>query len=313
MLPSVFFVEDRIVAIKSVDTGHITVIGLGNMGSALAERLLATEHMVTVWNRSESKCAPLVNLGATVEKSPANAVNASSTILVCVLDIEAVRSILESEGVADALAGKTVIQLSALEPEQSREQGEWMSRHQARYLDGGILGFPTDVRDGAAKIAYSGSKEVFEDIKPILDSFGPDSIFVGEKVGMAPLAAMLIYARYYGITFACMHTVALAVAAGIPANKFLDLTSGDKDWQFIGQVMDEYIAMTGKRDYSTSEATLEIDASGYDYFVRLSQELGVDPRFHEIIESVLSTAIEQGRGDQAIPAIFEVLSGRSGS
>ena len=301
------------MANKSEDAGHITVLGLGNMGSALAERLLVTGHTVTVWNRSESKCDPLAKLGATVEQSPTNAVNASGTILVCVIDIDAVRSILASEGIADSLPGKTVIQLTALEPEQAREQGEWMSRHQVSYLDGGILGFPADVRDGAAKIAYSGPKEVFDDTKSILKSFGPDSIFVGEKAGMAPLAAMLVYAQYYGITFTCMHTAALAAAAGIPANKFLDLTGGDKDWQFFGQVMDEYIAMTGKGDYSTTEATLEVDASGYDFFVRLSRELGVDPRFHEMIESVLSTAIEQGRGDQAIPAIFEVLSGRSSS
>lgn len=295
------------------DAGHISVLGLGNMGSALAERLLAAGHTVTVWNRSESKCGLMAKLGATVEQSPTHAVNASGTTLMCVLDIDAVQSILASEGVADALAGKTVVQLTALEPEQSREQGEWMRRHQVRYLDGGILGFPADVREGAAKIAYSGSKEVFEDVNPILKSFGPDSIFVGENAGMAPLAAMLVYAQYYGITFACMHTAALAAAAGIPANKYLELAGGEKDWQYFGQVMDEYISMTGKGDYSTTEATLEVDASGYDFFIRLSQELGVDSRFHEMIESVLSTAIEQGRGDQAIPAIFEVLSGRSGT
>jgi hypothetical protein len=54
---------------------------------------------------------------------------------------------------------------------------------------------------------------------------------------------------------------------------------------------------------------LEVDASGYDFFVRLSQELGVEPAFHEMIESVISKAIEQGGSKQAIPAIFEVLYG----
>ena len=73
--------------------------------------------------------------------------------------------------------------------------------------------------------------------------------------------------------------------------------------------MDDYVAMTEKRDYSTTEATLEIDASGYEYFVHLSQELDVEPAFHKMIESVLSRAIKQGRSDQAIPAIFEVLYG----
>jgi len=292
---------------KSETVKRVTVIGLGNMGSALAERLLATGHAVVVWNRTGNKCLPLVKLGATQASSPTEAVDLSDTILVCVTDFDAVESILASNGMADALKGKTIVQLSALEPDQSRAQGDWMVKQQIRYLDGGILGFPSNVREGEAKIAYSGSKEVFEDKKPLLESFGDDCILVGEQIGMAPLAAMLVYARYYGITFACLHTAALAAAAGIKTGKLLELTGGEKEWQFMGEVMDEYVAMTDKRDYATTEATLEIDASGYDFFIRLSRDLGVEPAFHEMIESILSRAVEQGRADQAIPAIFEIL------
>ncbi len=296
---------------KLNDGNRVTVIGLGNMGSALAERLLATGHAVSVWNRTEAKCSPLAELGADVATTPAEAANVSRTIVICVLDIDAVKSILASDGVAEALDGKTVIQLSALKPDQSRDQDEWMRRHHVNYLDGGILSFPADVRLGSAKIAYSGSKFAFEDVKSILESFGDDSVYIGEKAGMAPLAAMLAYAQYYGITFACLHTAALAAASGVPIRILLDLTGGEKEWLLIGRTMDDYVAMTEKQDYSTSEATLEIDASGYDYFVRLSHELGVEPGFHEMIESALSRALEQGRGDQAIAAIFEVFYGGS--
>ncbi len=295
------------MAIKLDESDQITVIGLGNMGSALADRLLATGHELTVWNRTESKCDALADAGANVAGTPAEAMSMSNTIMICVLNHEAVQSILSSDGVAEELNGRTVIQLTALEPDQSIEQGKWMRKHHVNYLDGGILAFPADIRDGVAKIAYSGLRDVFDNVRPKLESFGPNSVFIGEQVGMAPLASMLVYARYYGMTFACMHTAALAAAAGIPARKFLDLTGGEKAWQFIGRTMDDYVTMTEKRDYSTNEATLDIDASGYDFFVRLSRELGVDPSFHEMIESVISTAIEQGRGNQAIPAIFEVL------
>lgn len=293
-----------------LDNGtRVAVIGLGNMGSALAERLLATGHAVSVWNRTEAKCGPLAVLGAVVASTPAEAVNASTSIVICVLDIDAVESILAADGVAAALDGKTVIQLSALKPDQSRDQEEWMRRQHVHYLDGGILAFPADVRLGCAKIAYSGSKGAFEAVKSIRESFGDDSIFVGDKAGMAPLAAMLSYAQYYGITFTCLHTAALAAAAGLPIRTLLELTGGEKEWALIGRTMDDYVAMTEKRDYSTTEATLEIDASGYDYFVRLSRELDIEPAFHEMIESTFSRALEQGRSDQAISAIFEVLYG----
>lgn len=287
--------------------GQVSVIGLGNMGSALAERLLATGYRVTIWNRTESKADLLAGAGASVAKTPVEAIRVSETIFICVLDVDAVKSILSFENVSTELAGKTVIQLTALEPDQSKEQDEWMRQHNVQYLDGGILGFPADVREGNASIVYSGSKAIFEDRKLILGSFGPDPIFVGEQAGMAPLAAMLVYARYYGLTFISMHTAAMAAAAGIPASKFLELTGGDEEWMSMGKTMDNYVAMTEKGDYSTSEAALDMDASGYDYFIRLSKELGVDSTLHEMIDSVLTAAIDQGRGDQAIPAIFEVL------
>lgn len=296
------------MASKVGEGDQVSVIGLGNMGSALAERLLATGHRVTIWNRTESKADFLVEAGASAAKTPVEAMSKSETIFICVLDIDAVQSILSFENVATELAGKTVVQLTALEPDQSREQEEWMRQRNVHYLDGGILGFPADVREGNASIAYSGSKAIFENNQSILESFGPDSIFVGEQAGMAPLAAMLVYARYYGLTFISMHTAALAAAAGIPASKFLELTGGDEEWMFMGKTMDNYVAMTEKGDYSTSEAALEMDASGYDYFIRLSKELGVDSSLHEMIDSVLTAAIKQGRGDQAIPAIFEVLT-----
>jgi 3-hydroxyisobutyrate dehydrogenase-like beta-hydroxyacid dehydrogenase len=299
------------MATKPDDEKQVAVIGLGNMGRALAERLLGTGYKVSVWNRTDTKCLPLVELGATSVSTPAKAASLSDTILICVIDLDAVESILASDGMAEALAGKTVVQLSALEPDQSRNQNEWMRKHHVRYLDGGIISFPTEVREGNAMMVYSGPKEAFEDQKSILESFGDDCIFIGEHAGMAPLAAMLVYTQYYGITFTCIHTAALAAAAGIPGSKLLELTGGGKAWQSRGEVMDDYVAMTEKGDYSTTEATLEVDFSGYNFFARLSRELGVDPAFHEMIESVLSKAIEQGRGDQAIPAIFETLRGNS--
>ena len=82
---------------------RVAVVGIGNMGSALAERLLVTSHKVAVWNRIDSKCSPLVELGANQASSAAEAADLSDTILVCVTDIDAVESILASDGIVDAL------------------------------------------------------------------------------------------------------------------------------------------------------------------------------------------------------------------
>lgn len=48
---------------------NVAVIGMGNMGSALADALLMAKHRVTVWNRSAKKCDAAVAVGAVLAPS----------------------------------------------------------------------------------------------------------------------------------------------------------------------------------------------------------------------------------------------------
>ncbi|RFU40309.1 NAD(P)-dependent oxidoreductase, partial [Actinomadura logoneensis] len=52
----------------------IAFLGLGRMGSAMAGRLLAAGHDLTVWNRSPERAAPLAGRGAVAAATPAEAV-----------------------------------------------------------------------------------------------------------------------------------------------------------------------------------------------------------------------------------------------
>ena len=72
----------------------VTVIGLGNMGSALARVLQENKRTVTVWNRSADKAAPLVDMGAVLAPSAAAAIAASPLIIVCVTNYAASNHIL---------------------------------------------------------------------------------------------------------------------------------------------------------------------------------------------------------------------------
>ena len=87
----------------------VTVIGLGNMGSALAHALLDAPQgrAVTVWNRSPEKTALLVDKGAVLAPSPSAAITASPVILICVTNYAAANQILDE--VAANLPGKLLV------------------------------------------------------------------------------------------------------------------------------------------------------------------------------------------------------------
>ena len=90
------------------------VIGLGNMGSAIADALISKEHQVTVWNRSPEKASNLVESGATLADSPADALNSSDVVLVCVSNAAACEEIISAEGFAEKLQDKNAEYLSAV-------------------------------------------------------------------------------------------------------------------------------------------------------------------------------------------------------
>lgn len=92
------------------NTKAVAVLGLGNMGSALAKALLSAGFSVIVWNRTSSRSAPLVERGARAAKSTTEAVQASDLTIVCVADHAATTSVIQNDAVAKALEGKLLVQ-----------------------------------------------------------------------------------------------------------------------------------------------------------------------------------------------------------
>ncbi|TFH40813.1 MAG: NAD(P)-dependent oxidoreductase [Lysobacterales bacterium] len=288
---------------------HVCMIGLGKMGSALAEALLANGHKVTVWNRTASKCDPLAEAGASIAESVVEAVQAVEVLVICVLDYDASMSILATDGMDVALKGKTLIQLTTMSAPESVALDAWAREHGAAYLDGAIIGYPSDVREGTAKILFSGSKNVFEANSDVVDALCGRSIFLGEKPGTALVADKLIYAQFYGITFAYLHTAAMAVAAGLSIRDFRELTGGDERWQWRGRQMERFLDMIDSQDYSNAGATLKAHGTAYDHVVRISQDLDIGAEFPKLIATTISQGIENGHSEHELAAIFEVLTG----
>src|ERR1035441_7734214 len=98
----------------------VTVIGLGLMGSALAQAFSKAGHELTVWNRSVGKTAPFEG-SARIARTVQDAVAGSSTVVVSLLDYGAASSILRTPEVERLIAGTTVVQLTTGTPADARE------------------------------------------------------------------------------------------------------------------------------------------------------------------------------------------------
>ncbi len=284
------------------ESKDVCVIGLGNMGSALAEALLANDQSVTVWNRTPSKCDALATAGAAVAASVPEGAAAAQVIVVCVTDHQAGMSLLQADNVTSALRGKLLVQLSTVTAEESRELGRWAEENGIAYLDGSILAYPAGIRSNEGTIVYSGPKSIFDANKGVLASLGGKPQLVGETIGGAPTFDKTIYAFHYASMLAFFHGAAICHAAGFPIETYVEQVASHGPETKI-----RFGEMIAKRSYDNPVCALEVEAAAYDHVVRLSEELGIDVAYPKMVAGYFKRAIAEGHGQHDLAATFEIL------
>ena len=161
----------------------LAVCGLGQMGAPAAGRLLDAGHQVVVWNRTEERARPLVEKGARVASSPADAATSAEAIFTVLATPAALEEVaFGDDGLAAGLgAGKTLIEMSTVGPEVVRDLARRLPRG-VEVLDAPVLGSVPQATAGTLQIFVGGSKELLERWRPVL-------ALLGQPVRFGPLGA----------------------------------------------------------------------------------------------------------------------------
>jgi 3-hydroxyisobutyrate dehydrogenase len=130
----------------------IAVLGMGRMGRALAGRLLAGGHQVTIWNRTPAKAPEVVAAGARELGSIADAVGGAQVAITSLANDDAVRAV--AGGIQSALKPDAIYaDASTTSPALSRQLAETF-RH---FVAMPILGGPAEVLSGRASYLLGGA------------------------------------------------------------------------------------------------------------------------------------------------------------
>jgi 3-hydroxyisobutyrate dehydrogenase-like beta-hydroxyacid dehydrogenase len=156
-------------------------VGLGAMGELIVSRLVAAGHRVTGWNRTREKAVMLVDAGMLWADTPREVAEQSEIVFSIVTDAKAVRSIaLGKDGIVSGIAkGGIYIDMSTIEPDESRAVAQEFKKAGAIMLDGPLSGSPVTVKAGNASIMIGGDEQAFERVKPVLLAIGPKVTRIG--------------------------------------------------------------------------------------------------------------------------------------
>lgn len=281
---------------------EVSVIGLGNMGAALARVLVENGRSVTVWNRSPHKAAPLVEQGALPAASVCEAAAASPLILLCVTNFAAAQALLEEA--AACLAGKLLVNLTTCMPQDARASEEWAARHGLGYLQGAITGSPASMGRPDGHILLSGAEDARHAAEPVLRVLAGKLDYKGPAVGLASAWDMVMILHYYGMFLSLLHSVQVCQAEGIPLEQFSSLL-GEQRHGFEKWLVDNI--RTGS--YSETSAPLELWAGPIQRMAQHAQASQIDSGFVSVAAGLFEQAMQAGYGREEVSALYKVLAG----
>ena len=166
---------------------RIGFLGLGKMGTPMAQRLIAAGHELSVWNRTEGRTKPLIHEGAIAAATPAEAELGADAVITMLFDDEANEEVLFGpNGLMDALApGALHIACSTISVALSERLTEEHKRRGIDFVAAPVFGRPNMAEAGKLWIAVAGAESAVNRARPVLEPLARGISVIGQRPSQA--------------------------------------------------------------------------------------------------------------------------------
>jgi 3-hydroxyisobutyrate dehydrogenase-like beta-hydroxyacid dehydrogenase len=290
----------------SNDRPTVGLIGLGNMGTAIAERLLEAGYPLRVNNRTPEKAEALGALGADVATTPEELVQQVDVVLTSLANDAAFEDVT-GRVIAAARPGTALVDMSTVSPDASARVASLAERASVGYVRAPVSGNPSVVRAGNLSFIVSGPGDDIDRVETVIRAIGPTVHRVGdgEQARIVKLAINLMIA---GLAQLMSEALVLGEAADVPRAALLEVMGSSA----VGAPFVKYKTEPLVRDDFSATFTTALMEKDIDLALDAADDAGVELPLTKEMKSHLHAAIEAGYADDDFIVLFQHLRNTSG-
>ena len=284
----------------------IAFLGTGIMGAGMARNLIDAGFEVTVWNRTSAKAKPLVEAGAQLAATPAQAASEADVIITIVGDDRSSRQVwLGGDGV---LAGQIkpnaiAIECTTLSLQWVEEQAQILTEAGLRFIDCPVTGGRGGAEAGTLTLLVGADDDVLTAARPVLDAFSDRIIHFG--LPGKGTAFKLLYNLMGSVHMVALaEGLCLAEKAGLDMDQVVEgLTTGYTGSPGV-QAFAQRMADSDHDDVNFSARWMYKDAA---YALKMADEIGQAMPMSSVGAQLYQMALSRGLGGKNLSVVIEAL------
>jgi 3-hydroxyisobutyrate dehydrogenase len=284
----------------------IALLGTGLLGSAIATRLLACGHSLSVWNRHPERAQPLLELGARQAPSPAAAAAEADWLLTVLSDGPTTHAVLIDQ-VAEELRGRRVLQIGTIGPAESQRLSEAVIALGGSYLEAPVLGSRPEALDGTLQLMTGGSAELMQEALPLLQQLSRDPVHLG-AVGSAMTAKLALNQLIASLTHAFSLSLHLVQQGGVEVEPFMALL---RNSALYAPTFDKKLQRELSGDYANPNFPTAHLRKDLDLFIRAAQLAGLNSEGLSGLAALLQRSSAAGLDGLDYCALHQLTAGRT--
>ena len=273
----------------------IGFIGLGQMGAAIAANLVKAGNDVTVYNRTASKAAPLVALGAHAATSIKDACRGDVVLTMMADDHAVEETALGPQGIVASLGkGALHISCSTISVALSDRLTDAHAKAGQRFLAAPVFGRPDAAAAAKLFIATAGSKDAIETAQPLLDAIGQKTFVLGSKPSSANLVKLSGNFLIAVVIESLGEAVALVTKGGVDRHAYIDLLTSTL---FSAPVYKVYGHLIAEQKFSPAGFAAPLGAKDVRLALQAAEDLRVPLPLASLLRDRFLRLLAEGGDD----------------